>query len=226
MRIAYLEDDPDQSALVTQWLRKAGHECVHFATGAALLDGLDGPLPDLFLLDWLLPDTSGEAVMIALRARFSERPPIVFLTANDESADLLRVLTAGADDHILKPVDRGELLARVDACARIDSTDSALFECPPYVFDRRARTVVIRDRQVKLDDAEFEVALSLFERAGRIVTLPLLAKRAAQASDGEPSTRQAQGCVARVRAKLRLIPASGWQLHTVTGVGYRLDSVK
>jgi DNA-binding response OmpR family regulator len=204
MRIAYLEDDPDQSVLVTRWLRTAGHECEHFATGAALLDAVDKSLPDLFLLDWLLPDTSGEAVMTALRTRFSERAPIVFLTAHDESADLLRVLAAGADDHILKPVDRGELLA----------------------FDRRARTVAIGERPITLDDAEYEVALSLFERAGRTVTLALLAKRAARASGGEPSTRKAQGCVARVRAKLRLIPANGWQLHTVTDVGYRLDSVK
>ena len=91
MRIAYLEDDPDQSALVTRWLRNAGHDCAHFATGAALLDALDEPLPDLFLFDWLLPDTSGEAVMMAVRARFSQAPPIVFLTAHDESTDLLRV---------------------------------------------------------------------------------------------------------------------------------------
>ena len=161
--------------------------------------------------------------MMAVRARFVEGPPIVFLTAHDESADLLRVLAAGADDHILKPVDRDDLLARMDAFARVNSTDSTLLEFAPYVFDRRARTVAIRDRPIKLDDAEFDVALSLFERAGRIVTLPLLAQRAARASGAEPSKRSAQGCVARVRAKLRLTPASGWQLRTVTDVGYRLE---
>lgn len=225
MRIAYLEDDPDQSALVTLWLRNAGHDCAHYATGTALLDALDEPLPDLLLLDWLLPDTSGEAVMMAVRARFSQAPPIVFLTAHDESADLLRVLAAGADDHILKPVDRDDLLARVDAFAHVHATDSALLEFPPYVFDRSARTVAVHDRLIKLDDAEFDVALSLFERAGRIVTLPMLAQRVARASGAEASTRSAQGCVARVRAKLRLTPASGWQLRTVTDVGYRLELV-
>ncbi|MFT5445209.1 MAG: DNA-binding response OmpR family regulator [Gammaproteobacteria bacterium] len=81
----------------------------------------------------------------------------------------------GVGEHILKPVERDDFLARVDAFGRVDSTDSARLEFPPYVFDRRARTVAVRDRPIKLNDAEFDVALSLFERAGRIVTSPLLA---------------------------------------------------
>ena len=226
MRIAYLEDDPDQAALVARWLRSAGHECMHFGTGAALLEGLGDPLPDLLLLDWQLPDLSGEAVMSAVRARYAPDPPIVFLTAHDESNDVLRVLEAGANDHLLKPVNRDELLCRVDAFASVVAADAAAGVFAPYSFDRVARTVTLRERPVNLDDAEFDVALSLFESAGRIVTLPTLAKHAARASGAEQSTRSAQGCVARVRAKLRLTPASGWQLRTVTDVGFRFEPLR
>lgn len=226
MRIAYLEDDPDQAALMMLWLRDGGHECVHFETGTALLEAIGDPLPDLLLLDWQLPDISGEAVMNAVRERYAPDPPIVFLTAHDEAADLLRVLEAGANDHIKKPVDRAELLARVDAFACGAAVDAVTLILPPYTFDRQSRTVTLRDRAVKLDDAEFDVAFSLFASAGRIVTLPMLAAHAARASGAEPSTRSAQGCVARVRAKLRLTPASGWQLRTVTDVGYRVEPVR
>ena len=123
-------------------------------------------------------------------------------------------------------MSRDELLLAVAAFAPSSAGDASTLVFPPYSFDRLARTATSGERAVHLDDAEFDVALSLFESAGRIVTLPALARQAARASGAEPNTRTAQGCVARLRAKLRLTPASGWQLRTVTDVGFRLEPLR
>ena len=228
MRVAYLEDDPDQAALVGHWLHEADHECHHFATGAALLASIGELAPDLLMLDWQLPDMTGEAVMHAVIERCEQTPPIVLLTAHTEAEDLVRVLRAGANDHIPKPAKRLDLLRRIAAFEPEPKTAAVqdILSMPPYLIDRIALTVTAHEAAVNLGEAEFEVDLNLFEAVEQIVTLPALAENVARVTGARPSTRDVQGCVARVRAKLRLTAASGWQLRTVTNIGYRLEAVR
>ena len=117
MRIAYLEDDSDQAALLRKWLEGAGHVCHHFDRGHALQRSLARESFDLYLLDWHLPDSDGLEILKAIRAR-APQAPVIFATARDRDDDIARALQAGADDYIAKPVRQGELLARIEAVAR------------------------------------------------------------------------------------------------------------
>src|SRR5262245_33794024 len=115
MRIAILEDDPDQVQLLTHWLRVAGHQTHAFERGAALMAVLERETFDALLLDWNLPEMSGIEVLREVRERLRSRVPIIFVTAHDEERNVVSALTAGADDFLVKPVRRFELLARLEA---------------------------------------------------------------------------------------------------------------
>lgn len=125
MRIAYLEDDTDQAALIRRWLEAAGHVCHHFDRGHALQRSLAHESFDVFLLDWHLPDTDGLQVLKEIRACVPEES-IIFVTARDRDDDVARVLQAGADGFIGKPVRKGELLARIEVAPFIVDRDATL----------------------------------------------------------------------------------------------------
>ena len=115
MRIAMLEDDADVGAAMQQWLTAAGHTVHHFLLGKALVREAGRESFDLFLLDWHVPDLSGAEVLQWLREKQNLTTPVVFVTSRDSEQDIVAALAAGADDYMIKPVRRLELLARVEA---------------------------------------------------------------------------------------------------------------
>jgi DNA-binding response OmpR family regulator len=224
MRIAYLEDDPDQAALIRAWLEAGGHVCHHFNRGHELQRSLASQSYDLFLLDWELPDTSGVDVLKDIRAR-APRAPVIFTTARNRDEDVVRVLQAGADDYIAKPVRRGELLARIEAVARrLHAPESAaeVLEHPPFRVDRGARTVTRGGERLVLTDKEFALAEFLFMNAGRVVSRQHLLE-AVWGLGAKANTRTVDTHVSRLRSKLGLGGAAGWQIIAVHQFGYRLE---
>jgi len=224
MRIAYLEDDPDQAALVRAWLEAGGHVCHHFDRGHALQRSLASESFDLFLLDWELPDTSGVDVLKEVRAR-APRAPVIFTTARQRDEDVVRVLQAGADDYIPKPVRRGELLARIEAVTRrLQPPQSAsdVLEHPPFRIDRRARSVVRDGKRLVLTEKEFVLAEFFFLNAGRVVSRQHLLE-AVWGLGAKSNTRTVDTHVSRLRGKLGLGAQAGWQIVSVHQFGYRLE---
>src|SRR5215831_5409067 len=118
MRIAIVEDDPDQTKLLTHWLRLAGHQTLAFERGVELTAVFKHESFDAVLLDWNLPGASGIEVLRELRERLHSDVPIIFVTAHDQEQDVVSALSAGADDFLIKPVRRLELSARLEAVAR------------------------------------------------------------------------------------------------------------
>ena len=110
MRIALLEDDVDVGAAMQQWLEGAGHTVHHFVSGKAILREAGRESYDLFLLDWHVPDLSGEEVLKWLREKNLSTTPVLFATSRDSEQDIVSALTSGADDYMIKPVRRLELL--------------------------------------------------------------------------------------------------------------------
>jgi CheY-like chemotaxis protein len=121
MRIAILEDDVSQTELLSHWLQLAGHNPHAFEQGANLLRALERESFDALVLDWNVPDLSGVDVLKRVRQRLHSSVPVLFVTARNREDDVVTALREGADDYMVKPVRRLELLARWRHCPGADS---------------------------------------------------------------------------------------------------------
>jgi DNA-binding response OmpR family regulator len=225
MRIAYLEDDADQAALIRRWLEGAGHSCHHFDRGHALRRSLARESFDLYILDWHLPDVDGLEVLKEIRTR-SPRSPVIFATARGRDDDIAHVLQAGADDYIAKPVRQGELLGRIQAVARRAQGEAAAaperLEFPPFTIERRERRILRGGEPVALTDREYELALFLFQNVGKLLSRSHL-QEAVWGLGAKAQTRTVDTHMSRLRGKLGLSEENGWLLASVHQFGYRLE---
>ncbi len=226
MRAAVLEDDEEVAMALKNWLSAAGHEVVHYANGAALLREQRRETFDFFLLDWQVPGASGDEVLRRLRGELGVTAPILFVTARDAEEDVASVLEAGADDYIVKPIRRRELLARIDAVTRrlTPARVAGAIEIGPFTVDLAARELRVDGARADLTEKEFELAAFLFARPDSLVSKGHLAQSVWGHGDSVIS-RTVDVHVSKLRRKLGLGPERGVRLATVYGFGYRLERV-
>jgi two-component system copper resistance phosphate regulon response regulator CusR len=224
MKILIVEDEPKTSEYLRQGLTEAG-----FVVDLAR-NGLDGQHLaiggnyDLIILDVMLPDIDGFRILKALRDA-GKQMPVLFLTARDSVADRVRGLEAGADDYLVKPPRRLELVSRVHALWRRTAGAQAepkVLEHPPYRLDFAERRAYLDGAPVELTPKEFEVAWVLFGHLGRLTSRGHLLE-AVWGHGSEVTTRTVDSHVSRMRAKLDLRPERGFRLVSVYGYGYRLE---
>ncbi|HET7672466.1 MAG TPA: response regulator transcription factor [Burkholderiales bacterium] len=224
MRIAYLEDDPDQAALIKRWLESGGHQCHHYDRGHALQRALAEESFDVFVLDWHLPDTDGLQVMKEIRMR-APQAVVVFVTARDRDDDVAKVLAAGADDFIGKPVRRAELLARIDARARgAHGSRAERISISPFELDREARTLARDGKPIALTDKEYQLAEFFFMNFGQLLSRKHLLE-AVWGLRADVKTRTLDTHMSRLRSKLGL-QEGNLRLQSVQQFGYRLERVE
>ena len=223
MRIAYLEDDPDQAALIKRWLESGGHQCHHYDRGHALQRALAQESFDVFVLDWHLPDTDGLAVMKEIRHHAAEAV-VIFVTARDKDDDVAKVLAAGADDFIGKPVRQAELLARIDARAKRLQAPQGPVDVPPFQLDRNARTLKRDGKLIALTDKEYALAEFFFTNFGQLLSRKHLLE-AVWGLRADVKTRTLDTHMSRLRTKLGLQEGS-LRLQSVQQFGYRLERVE
>jgi CheY-like chemotaxis protein len=145
MRVAIVEDDLSQAELLSHWLELAGHHCHHYDRGEGLMRALDQESFDVLVLDWNLPDISGVDVLKRIRASRQASLPILFVTARNREDDVVMALRQGADDYMVKPVRRLELIARLEAIARRGkhrTEQQEILELDVYRVDCQTRTVM------------------------------------------------------------------------------------
>lgn len=104
MRVAILEDDPDQAEIVSLWLKDAGYTVSCNGDAASFLRAVRRDSFDMYVLDWVLPDLSGIEVLKKLRTEMADYTPVVIATAKDEEQSIVRGLESGADDYLVKPI--------------------------------------------------------------------------------------------------------------------------
>lgn len=224
MRIALLEDDAPQAALIAHWLTEAGMECVPFRTGAAFRQAIGGLTVDLILLDWMLPDDDGVEVLSWLRTTLGSKVPVMFTTTRAEEAALVHALDRGADDYLIKPLRRSETIARIHAVLRRRDAakPASLVSLGGIVIDNNQHSVTVNGTPVELTERERELALYMLRNHGRLLTRQELLENVWR-TNPEVVTRTVDTHISRLRTKLGLTAQNGFELTTVYHKGYRLE---
>ena len=226
MRIAILEDDPDQSDLVRLWLEDAEHSVFVYASGSQFLHGVRRNSFDLYLLDWLLPDVSGIDVLDTLRREMQDTTPVLVTTVKNEERDIVRALESGADDYLAKPVRRGELIARAEAIfrrSRIGCPVSDVYTAEPFAMNVEQKQVLLRGEKIVLTNREFELAMFFFRNAGRPISRAHILEAIWGIENSAVSTRTIDTHISRLRKKMKLNSENGWALSAIYQYGYRLE---
>jgi DNA-binding response OmpR family regulator len=226
MRILHLDDDPLQLEIAGKWLGDEGHEVVAVERGAEALRAIESGSFDVAVLDWSVPDVSGEEVLRRIRENDSKLP-VMFATSNDEEHEVAHILALGADDYLVKPLRRLEFLARLNALARRAGVEAApeADGIAPYALERNPRSVTLHGRPVRMSDRMVKLAVHLFERRGEIVTRNEIFRRVWGLSKPMES-RTIDTFVSRLRAALELDGRHGWRIVSIYQHGYRLEKVE
>ena len=223
--ILVVDDEPDAVELVDFNLRGAGFSVVSASNGVDAVAQARKHLPDLILLDVMLPKGDGLDVCKLLRRDpATENIPVIMLTAKAAEIDRVLGLELGADDYVTKPFSPRELILRIKNLLRRRQSNDANNEAGtplrfgPLSIDTDAHRITIAGEPVEFTATEFKLLTTLAERRGRVQTRDMLL-RDVWGYDSMIDTRTVDTHIRRLREKLG--PA-GEFLETVRGVGYRL----
>ncbi|MDI9334893.1 MAG: response regulator [Cytophagales bacterium] len=228
--ILIVEDEAAIAELVSVNLRHAGFECEIAGDSAEAQNQVFGRLPDLVLLDWMLPTMSG----LSLAKQWRSQPetkhlPIIMLTAKAEEVDKVAGLDAGVDDYITKPFSTKELLARMRAVLRrrlpdvIVSGSSITVGC--ISLDSAAHRVTAEGKEVKLAPTEFKLLTALLQQGDKVLKRETLQNMVwGHYSDIDERTVDVH--IKRLREALMAVSAAAAaQVETIRGMGYRLSKL-
>lgn len=221
--VLVVDDEPTIAEVVSRYLEHAGYDVRTAPDGDVALSLASDSLPDLVVLDLMLPGLTGLEVMRRLRDLDRDRVAVILLTAKGDESDRVVGLRLGADDYIVKPFSPTELVARVDAVLRRMDTapDSGpTLEFEGLTVDPAARRVVVDSQEVALTQREFELLLFLARHPGHAFTRQELIDKVWKFSF-YTDTSTVTVHVRRLRAKIERDPARPRFLETVWGVGYR-----
>ncbi len=219
--IAVVDDEPDIVELIAHNLKKEKFRVKEFYDGASLLSYLDTTLPDLIILDLMLPEIDGlEVCRLLKRDERTASIPIIMLTAKGEETDKVVGLELGADDYMVKPFSPRELLARVKAVLRRVETRAEkpkLIRIDDLVIDSDKFEVTIKGRRIELTTTEFRILSHLAERRGWVFTRDQLLDRL-WGEDKIVLGRTIDVHITQLRKKLGKL---GGSIKAVRGIGYK-----
>lgn len=221
-RILIVEDDGDILKLLTYHLRSGGFEVATSQNGTKALEMVRSQLPDLILLDLMLPGLDGFEVCKEIKRDVKTASiPVIMLTARGDEVDRVVGLELGADDYVVKPFSPRELVLRVRAVLRrsgaVESSDESVWKKDGLVIDPESHQVGVDGENVELTATEFKLLLELARNQGKVQTRDHLLDKV-WGYQFEGYARTVDTHIRRLRQKLG--PYAEW-VETIRGVGYR-----
>ncbi|MFT3778538.1 MAG: response regulator transcription factor [Ottowia sp.] len=224
-RLLMIEDDARLAAMVQEYLTQSGYAVTHAADGESGLAAVQDKPFDLVVLDLMLPGIDGLEVCRRIRALPGEvaRVPVLMLTAKGDPMDRIVGLELGADDYLPKPFEPRELLARIRAVLRRrqpgDAPERTLMRFGALEVDRDARIVTVAGQRAELTSYQFDLLVTLAERAGRVLTREQIME-AVRGRELEAFDRSIDVHMGRIRAAIEADVKNPKRILTVRGVGY------
>ncbi len=222
-QVLVVDDEPMVREVLARYLEADGFAVTTAGDGADALERFAESVPDLVLLDLMLPRIDGFEVLE--RMRVAARVPVIMITARGEETDRVVGLDLGADDYVTKPFSPREVVARVRAVLRRTGDASAAVEPMSFgalTIDPASREVALGGDPVRLTPKEFDLLQFLAANAGVVYTrIQLLEELWDFAWDGDPSTVTVH--IRRLREKIEVDPSDPQRIVTVWGVGYRFE---
>jgi len=222
-RVLVVEDESAIAELISINLRHAGYDVTIASTADQAQVEVDGVLPDLVVLDWMLPGQSGLVLAKRWRAQARTRElPIIMLTARAEEGDMISGLDAGADDYLTKPFSTNELLARIRAVLRRKAPEAldTMVDVAGLKLDPATRRVAREDREVRIGPTEFRLLHFFMTHPERVHSRAQLLDRV-WGDHVFIEERSVDVHVKRLREALEPVGCSR-MIETVRGAGYRL----
>ncbi|PIE13735.1 MAG: phosphate regulon transcriptional regulatory protein PhoB [Rhodobacterales bacterium] len=224
-QILVIEDEPSQMEIIRYNLQSSGFQVLSAEDGETGLLLADESLPDLIILDWMLPRVSGIEICRRLkRQKNTQHIPIIMLTARGDESDLVRGLDTGADDYMVKPYSVKELIARVRATLRRirGAGVGQVLSYGDLVLDPVQHKVTRAGKTIKLGPTEFRLLSTFMENPGRVWSRENLLDRV-WGQDIHVEHRTVDVHIGRLRKALRQKGADD-PIRTVRSAGYSLDA--
>jgi DNA-binding response OmpR family regulator len=224
-KILVVDDEKDIVETIAYNLRRHGYDVAMAYEGTDALEVAFRESPDLILLDLMLPGLDGMEVARRLKADpRTSSTPLVMLTAKGEETDVVIGLTLGADDYVTKPFSMKILLARLNTVLRRGepqgtAEEAGILRAGPLSIDTSKHAVNVNNEPVNLTLTEFKLLAALLKARGRVLTRHQLMDKA-MGADVFVTDRAIDVHVTAIRKKLG---EASWLIHTVRGVGYRLQ---
>lgn len=229
MYIAVIEDDKDQSEILSIWLEAAGHVPSVFSTAEQLLDKDNIDEFDILILDWDLPGIDGIELLRIIRQEKNLNTTVLFATRHDSKSDVVTVLEAGADDYMVKPIDRRELMARLNTLKRrnaiAEPAPSYQVKAGEFTLDDKTHRLTKKGEILDLTPKEYELVSYLFRNLDQVLSRADLLSHV-WGCDADINTRTVDTHISRIRKKLALTPENGWKLESIYHYGYRLEQIE
>ena len=222
MSVIYIvEDDSDIREIETIALRNSGYQVQAFETAKELYRKINESIPDLVLLDVMLPDESGYDIVKKIRKNpTTKRLPVIMVTAKTQEIDMIKGLDDGADDYIKKPFSIMELISRVKALLRrTESVEAKLLVLDELRIDHERHAVYVEEKLVELTFKEYELLRLLVSNAGVVMSRENIMIHV-WGTDFEGESRTVDMHIKTLRQKLG---NSGARIKTVRNVGYVIE---
>ena len=219
-----VEDDDNIRDLIKYTVEEAGFNIECFSNGKDMLEALKNNIPNLILLDIMLPDMEGTEILKIIRTDYAHLPiKVIMLTAKSSEINIVTGLNLGADDYIPKPFSVLELIARIKANlrkkdVRIDTEELTFGEIKLIV---KKRVVYVNDRQVSLTQKEFDLLKLLMENANNVVDREMMLEEV-WGVEHSMETRTIDMHIKSIRQKLDLKKEN---IITIRGMGYKLIEI-